>query len=66
VIDSVIIAIDGAQDEITKVKGRSFLGKYINGSKDKEAISDACDVLDESLKSLLNKIKLANEGAIRG
>jgi hypothetical protein len=43
-----------------------MFGKYFNATKDKENIEDAIEVLNASLKSLLTKIELANQGAIRG
>ena len=65
-IDSVLISIDGAVDKLAEVRGRGFIWKYIKGSKDKEAIKEATEMLAKSLESLLTKIQLANAGAVRG
>lgn len=40
--------------------------KYLKGSKDKNDIEDCVDILETALKSLMTKIQLANEGALRG
>ena len=65
-MDSILLAIEGAQKNLTIVRGRSAFWKYYYGSKDKETISDVIEVLTQCLEALTTKIKLANEGAIRG
>lgn len=65
VIDGVVLAIEGAELGIEKVKGRTGLLKYWHGTNDLRDIEDCVDVLDTALKALQTKITLANEGAVR-
>ena len=48
------------------VNSRGFVSKYWNGTKDKNEVSDCVEILENALKALMTKIKLANQGAIRG
>lgn len=66
VIDSIVLALEQAQIAVDEVRARGAFTKYIFGSKDKIKIQCAVDLLNTALESLLTKIKLANEGAIRG
>ena len=65
-IDSIFLAIDGAQQSMNLVNSRGFVSKYWNGTKDKNEVSDCVEILENALKALMTKIKLANQGAIRG
>lgn len=64
-IDGVLLAIEGAEIGIEKVKSRSGWRKYWYGINDLRDIEDCVDILETALKALQTKISLANEGAIR-
>ena len=46
-------------------QSRGALYKYLYGTRDRRTILDAIEVLDLALESLMNKIKLADDGAKR-
>ena len=60
VIESVLMAVDGAQDAVKKVSGGSRIGSLIKRGADRKLIIDAIEVMNTALDSLKLKITLAN------
>ena len=68
VIESIDLAIQGAKGALEEVRAnrkRGAVYKYFYGTADRKIILDAIEVLDLALESLMVKIRLANQGAIR-
>lgn len=51
--------------EVRANQKKGALYKYLYGTRDRRIILDAIEVLDLALESLMDKIKLSNEGAKR-
>ena len=69
VIESVRLAVKGAAGAIKEVRAnqkKGLLWKYLKGYRDREIITDAIEVLQAALDSMMTKISLAIQGAIRG
>jgi hypothetical protein len=58
--------LEDGLESIKTINDRYLITKYLYASSDKDDISKCIELLECALKALRDKIKLANEAAIRG